>query len=807
MSLISLLADILFVGHSLVGPDLPPLVEAALKAQGSVVRVESQVINGGSLAFNWDHGAEAEGVDARTELALGQTTALILTEAQPLAAHLQWSDTAGRVAAYADLAVQSRPDVTVYLYETWPSLDSAPGRVAEGDPDAGIAWRERLIRDLPLWQAVVTDASAKGTPITLIPAGQAMGLLSDQIDAGRVPGLTSIRDVFSDDIHPNGVGRYFLAMLHTAAISGKSPEGLPAKLTRSWQSRDAMITDDLATVLQRLAWQALQSDIPKAALMTGATEAALPVTAAAPHPETPVPPTPTFPTITNPNLSLGLSGVNDWSVQNPFLNLMKTSRPWVGHLPGRWGGMENDALRTAGFLDPQGWPNEIPPTVTGLSTLILTDLPETTGGVAGRYLLTHSGDGTLALSGRAEVIQAEPGRILFDYTPAMGAVLLTLTATDPANPIRDIVVVREDRAEALAAGEIFNPDWLNRLRGVGGVRFMDWMATNNSTLATSADRPRAEDATWASHGVPMEILIALSNELHADPWFTIPHLADDALIRELATISRDTLDPGLNAHVEFSNEVWNWQFTQARWAQEQARARWGQDAAGVQFYALRAAEAADIWTAVYGDQTGRLTRVVATQTGWIGLEAQILDAPLVLAEGRNPTDSFDAYAVTGYVSALLGHETKAAALRQWLTEGTEIATQKAISELRDGSITGDATDSLSHVLTQILPYHAAVAADHGLKLMMYEGGSHVVGIGPLADDQSLTDFFTHLNYTPEMGALYIDLMSGWRRLTDAPFNAFVDVAPPGKWGSWGGLRHLTDDNPRWTALAAGCPKC
>jgi hypothetical protein len=44
-------------------------------------------------------------------------------------------------------------------------------------------------------------------------------------------------------------------------------------------------------------------------------------------------------------------------------------------------------------------------------------------------------------------------------------------------------------------------------------------------------------------------------------------------------------------------------------------------------------------------------------------------------------------------------------------------------------------------------------------------------------------------------------------LTPAPFNAFVDVAAPSRWGSWGALRHLTDDNPRWQVLAKGCLAC
>ena len=48
------------------------------------------------------------------------------------------------------------------------------------------------------------------------------------------------------------------------------------------------------------------------------------------------------------------------------------------------------------------------------------------------------------------------------------------------------------------------------------LRFMDWMATNDSTLSKAEDRPKPADYTWARAGVPMEILIALANELDPD---------------------------------------------------------------------------------------------------------------------------------------------------------------------------------------------------------------------------------------------------------------------------------------------------
>ncbi len=106
--------------------------------------------------------------------------------------------------------------------------------------------------------------------------------------------------------------------------------------------------------------------------------------------------------ITNPGLALGLAGITDWSVQQPFIDVMKTARSWTGHLPDQWGGWDHDMLAKGDWLDDNGWPKALPPEITGVSTLILTDLPADAGGVAGRYVLRYQGQGDLKLEGRAE---------------------------------------------------------------------------------------------------------------------------------------------------------------------------------------------------------------------------------------------------------------------------------------------------------------------------------------------------------------------------------------------------------------------
>lgn len=150
MSVFSLLADVLMVGHSLFGGNLPLLTESALREMAGPSVVQTQIINGATLGYNWDHSADAEGVDARARLATTPADVLILTEAIPVAGHVKWSDTAGNIAKFAGLAREANPDTRVYLFEGWPSRKSGPGANTKDDPDAAMPWRERLTKDLPL---------------------------------------------------------------------------------------------------------------------------------------------------------------------------------------------------------------------------------------------------------------------------------------------------------------------------------------------------------------------------------------------------------------------------------------------------------------------------------------------------------------------------------------------------------------------------------------------------------------------------------------------------------------------------------
>ena len=85
------------------------------------------------------------------------------------------------------------------------------------------------------------------------------------------------------------------------------------------------------------------------------------------------------------------------------------------------------------------------------------------------------------------------------------------------------------------------------------------------------------DATWSRKGVPIEVMMALSTRLRAEPWVNIPHLADDDYVSRFASLVLEALPDDFRVWVEYSNEVWNSQFSQHR---EVARCPAGKNATG-----------------------------------------------------------------------------------------------------------------------------------------------------------------------------------------------------------------------------------
>lgn len=695
---------------------------------------------------------------------------------------------ASPLSAATELVAQFGSQKQIILYEGWSDLAAFSSRFPP---------RARHLRkfhgynsgDYHDWYVKLVDdlqAAAPDSQITLVPVAR---ILSRALTETSLKTLEAT-DLYLDDAPHGTPDLYFLAAVPVyAQLFGTLPEitDVPSELHPAIKEHFGEYLD---IIREEMPIEEARATPPTPPIAPDDVEIAA------------------LPQAIEPALGYGLDGIADWSTQVPFVDLMKSSRRWVGHLPGQWGGWGIPELEAGGHLDAHGWPIRIPAEITKLETFMLTDFPEEASLHSGIYRLTYEGEGKLELAGRPRALRYEDNEIWFQFSPGDGALGLAIYETDPkgtGNYIRNISIVREDQIPLFEAGVIFNPDWLRLVKEARLLRFMDWMFTNGSPVKTWEDRARVKDYSYTHRGVPLELMIDLVNQVGADPWFNMPHLADDTYVRRFAEQVQADLRPGLKAHVEYSNEVWNFLFEQSHWANERAQVLWGarseNDAGWMQFYGHRAAQIAAIWSDTFSGDMDRLVRVFATHTGWPGLEEAALNAPLAVKEGHpEPKTLFDAYAVTGYFGLEYGSDDLAPQVLEWIVESQAAGQgyQAAIQRLAAHAMAHGFQD-----LTQeIWPYHASVADALGLDLIMYEGGTHIVGHGEWTNNDTLTEFFLELNYSPEMARLYQRLLASWHAAGGTVFNAFVEVAKPSKWGSWGALRHLGDSNPRADELTA-----
>jgi hypothetical protein len=187
-------------------------------------------------------------------------------------------------------------------------------------------------------------------------------------------------------------------------------------------------------------------------------------------------------------------------------------------------------------LTPTGYPAALEPGQRAHMAVAWGD----TRYAPGEYVVRWDGEGELSFPlSTVRVASRAPGRIVLDVRDTRGPLWVGIEKTNPANPVRDVRYFWPG-TEASAASQPFNPEFLRRLAPFSTLRFMDWGAVNHSPLVRWADRPLPGDAVYTSErGVPVERMIDLANTLQAEPWFCIPHQADDDYVRQFAMLGED----------------------------------------------------------------------------------------------------------------------------------------------------------------------------------------------------------------------------------------------------------------------------
>jgi len=215
---------VLFVGNSYTGVnDLPRMLEQFGQAAGRPIETARCVPGGWTLQKHWDG-------PARKMIAEGNFDRVVLQEQSQL------------------------PIVAPGLMHKYVRLFDAEIRKAGGKTILFETWARK---DRPDQQAELTKAYtdiARELGATVAPVGSAW-----QKALAQRPGLDFYHD---DNSHPKPAGSYLAACVFYAVLTGKNPEGLPAKITAEVQagrSRLKKVLADLpaadAAFLQQIAWQ------------------------------------------------------------------------------------------------------------------------------------------------------------------------------------------------------------------------------------------------------------------------------------------------------------------------------------------------------------------------------------------------------------------------------------------------------------------------------------------------------------------------------------------------------------------------
>ena len=500
-------------------------------------------------------------------------------------------------------------------------------------------------------------------------------------------------------------------------------------------------------------------------------------------------------------LGINTNETMDMDSSVPFINLFKLAlpfeeaRPWITK-----GNIE---------YDENGWPTRLNGGVAG--TRFIGGYPANSIPSA-VYSVFYKGQGKIRYGVNAKLVRRLPGRDLIEIRPGKNKKIsasLTIVESNPNNYVRDISIVmpggickgnpfRKVKAKKDCGPTnpymsfaqhheeiIFNPDYLNFMKDFRVIRLMNMSGITRNPLGVWEDRPTLSQATWGGkegvRGAPLEAMVKLANLTGADPWFNLPHRANNEFIKNYAEYVSQNLRPELKAYIEYSNEAWNGVFSQTHHMQNMGK-RLGLDAnniyGGFKYYSKRSVEIFKIWETAF-EGNNRLVRVMGGMTTNLPMSHMVL----------------------GYEEAF--KHTDALAIAPYFHASQE--AQKRINSLDEVfSLLRSKSNRYSVPRTlAIVEQQNRIAAQYGTDLIAYEGGQHLVAYKTHSNEDESNRFLIQANKDERMSKLYFEFLEGWKKKGGKLFIAFSAPRHFNWIGSWGIKEHIgqkAENAPKYRAL-------
>jgi hypothetical protein len=341
-------------------------------------------------------------------------------------------------------------------------------------------------------------------------------------------------------------------------------------------------------------------------------------------------------------LGVNMTSNADWDGSRLFADAMKQSRGWC----------TPDSCASPVPSDAQGWPTADflvipvagPPRLNGTYALRFQGLAQVDIMFGyGGFSVGATSYGAVLPSGAGYDPATNTTTATLTITPTEGInVFVNFTATQRApgsatnTGVTGLQLMRPTAPGATKPygfGQLFTGALETDVAPFTTIRYMGYLNTNGSTIAHWADRVLPSLPIQANfNGGALEYAVMLANETGKDLWINVPVSADDDYVQRLAQLLRygsdgvnpytslqanpvfPPIDPNLDVYVEYSNEVWNFSFSQAETNLQLAEAEVANGASPLNFdgstniwywgwrrVAERIAQISNIFRGVWGD--------------------------------------------------------------------------------------------------------------------------------------------------------------------------------------------------------------
>lgn len=475
-------------------------------------------------------------------------------------------------------------------------------------------------------------------------------------------------------------------------------------------------------------------------------------------------------------IGAGLEGSAYWSTgENPFIDQMKWSGTWIsfnaaGSSP--WDtGLEGEIP-----LDANGYPNAgIPYSTSGGLQKVRKVISANNRVALGNYVFLYDGYGEFSFYS-SNVNSILPNRIEVTVT-GTGNVWMHIDSSAPApNHARNFRLVPIAQ-EFSYQQDVFRSNFMDRVSDFAALRFMDWFHTNGNPVMDWSERSTPSSFTQAdSAGVCYEYAIELANRSALTPWINIPHLADSMYIVNMAQLWHNSLNPVLDIYVEYSNEVWNSQFSQTQWIQGNTmwypshwpanphydpNLNWAENEGKKQGWAI------NIFRDAWGADSNRVKRVLGTQSVNPWVSTNVIEGAQRQYDYLSPTWYF----------GISPNQANAFA--------PTTTAEQVIDTCREAFYSN---------LANYKAHYPIADSTGGEGIIYYEGGQHISAYGNLNNPvlQAFYDAQTH----PNMYQLYDDVLDSIRSWGAELAMCFVMAGGNSQYGSWGHIQSV-DSTPNY----------